>query len=91
MAKNNCLERVKMKNVKHKRIGEGEVTGHVHTVLAEDAFVIGEQDERQLDCPSGTSITHEEYKTIEVPPGKYKVYGQKEIDPDTEEARVVSD
>lgn len=76
---------------RHKRIGEGEVTGHVHEVIAEDAFVTGEQDERSLDAPSGTGIKHQEHKTIEVPPGKYRVYGQQEIDPDTEEARAVRD
>ena len=76
---------------KHKRVGEGEVTGHVHQVLADDAYVVGEEDERELIAPSGTAVTHEEHKTIELPASKYRVYGQQEIDPDTEEARAVQD
>jgi len=80
-----------MRTKKHKRVGEGEVTGHAHLVTAEDAFVVGEQDERILDAPNGTEIVHEEHKTIEIPAGKYRVYGQQEIDPDTEEARAVRD
>lgn len=80
-----------MKIKKHKRIGEGEVTGHTHLITAEDAYVEGETDERLLECPFGTDITHEEHKTMEIPAGRYKIYGQQEIDPDTEEARAVRD
>jgi len=79
-----------MKTKKHKRIGEGEVTGHVHLVTAKDAFVVGEGGVRELKNPNTTNITHKEHKTISVT-GDRAVGTQREIDPDTEEARAVRD
>lgn len=76
---------------KHKRLAEGEVTGHSHQAAAEDAWVDGEGDTRLLSAPSGTPIEHEEHKRFELPPGDYEITRQREIDPDTEEARSVAD
>ena len=75
---------------KHKRIGEGEVTGHAHVVSAVDAFVIGEGEVRELENPNITDITHQEHKTITIE-GDRIVGTQREIDPDSEEARAVKD
>ncbi len=74
----------------HKRIGEGEVTGHTHRVTAEDAYVEGEGDVRCLRNPTETDVVHEEHKPIRIV-GDRTVFGQQEIDPDTEEARKVID
>lgn len=76
---------------KHKRLAEGEVTGHTHVAQAEDAWVIGGSVERELSAPSGTAISHEEHAKYEILPGDYRVTRQREIDPDTDEARAVSD
>jgi hypothetical protein len=80
-----------MNDEKHKRLAEGEVTGHAHVVTAEDAWVIGTEDERELEAPSGTEVTHEEHGPISLPAGAYVVRRQRECDPDTEEARAVRD
>jgi hypothetical protein len=91
LASIDCIGELLVEQTKHKRIGESEVTGHTHLVEAEDAYVVGDQDERELTAPSGTGIKHEEHKRIEVPADQYRVFGQQEIDPDTEEARTVRD
>jgi len=76
---------------RHKRLAEGEVTGHSHVAVAEDAWVDGDSERRQLSAPSGTDISHEEHRTFTLPPGEYNISRQREIDPDTEEARAVMD
>lgn len=76
---------------KHKRLAEGEVTGHTHVAVADDAWVEGEGDERTLVAPTGTPIEHEEHKRFELPPGEYDVTRQREIDPDSEAIRNVED
>lgn len=76
---------------RHKRLAEGEVTGHTHVAQAEDAWVSGDDEERELAAPSGTTVTHEEHGPINLPPGDYDIRRQREIDPDTEEARAVAD
>lgn len=82
-----------MTGKKSKILAEGEVTGHAHRVSAEDAWVIGEDTDevKTLSAPSGTEVTHEEHGTINLPADDYDVSQQREIDPDTEEARRVAD
>jgi len=82
---------MKKQRRRDKNLAEGEVTGHAHRVAADDAVVYGEGTERELHAPNGTSITHEEHKTEVLPPGKYDISRQREINPDTEEARAVKD
>jgi hypothetical protein len=72
-------------------LAEGEATGHSHEAVAEDVLVYGEGVDREMKAPTGTKITHQEHKTIEVPPGDYVITRQREIDPDLLEARHVSD
>ena len=80
-----------MKKRKDKNLAEGEVTGHAHRVVAADAEVFGESDERLLKAPNGTGVSHEEHATVTLPPGDYEISKQREIDPDTEEVRQVAD
>ena len=80
-----------MKRRKDNHLAEGEVTGHSHQATAEDAEVYGDGDERELHCPSGTTVTHEEHAHGILPPGVYEISKQREIDPDTEEIRNVAD
>jgi len=72
---------------KNKILAEGEATGHAHRAAAEDAYVL----ENELFCPTGTDVTHEEHTTLWIPPGQYDISQQREVDPDTEEIRKVSD
>lgn len=71
-------------------LAEGEVTGHAHRV-GTTAEVWGDGIERRLVAPRGTDVSHEEHKTITLPPGEYDITRQRELDPDTEEARAVAD
>jgi hypothetical protein len=80
-----------MSEKRHKRLAEGEVTGHSHQATADDAWVVGEGDERELSAPSGTEVKHEEHGPIDLPAGDFRITRQREIDPDTEEVRVVAD
>jgi hypothetical protein len=80
-----------MEKNRNKTLAEGEVTGHAHTATAQDAEVLGSGVDRALDAPSGTSVTHQEHETITLPPGQYDITRQREIAPDTEEARRVAD
>lgn len=71
-------------------LAEGEVTGHAH--VADAGTVLHHEDgRRELLAPDGCSVTHEEHKRVTLPPGEYDVTIQREIDPDTEEARRVAD
>jgi hypothetical protein len=82
-----------MKKRKDKNLAEGEVTGHAHAVKGRaEVFDLDESgDTRRLVATKAVTVTHEEHKTIGIPAGEYLVYRQQEIDPDTEEARQVSD
>ena len=78
---------------KNTELLEGESSGHVHrlnggTVYAEiptvqNGFLLG-----FFEIPTETEVTHEEHKTIILPPGKYKFYSQREYDPQ-ENRRVI--
>lgn len=72
-------------------LASGEITGHHHRATATDVAVYGSGIERRLHAPTGTAVVHEEHKRIEIPPGEYDITRQREIDPDTEEARAVAD
>lgn len=74
-----------------KNLAEGEVTGHAHVAMAATAQVYGDGPDRLLTAPDGTEVTHEEHRTIALPPGEYDVGRQMEIDPDTDEVRALLD
>ena len=80
-----------MREMPRKVLATGEATGHAHRVSAEDAEVVGTEDALELEAPTGTPITHEEHKTVTLPPGTYVVSRQRECDPQTAETRRVSD
>ena len=64
-------------------LAHGEVTGHSHRVetgARAELFEI----ERQLFLRvlgSPARVVHEEHQTIELPPGDYRVWRQREYDP----------
>jgi len=81
------------KKLPHKRLAEGEVTGHFHEATAQDAVVYGDDagEPLKLDAPNGTDVTHQEHDTITVPPGQYDRVIVQEYDHPEEEARRVVD
>ena len=83
-----------MKKRNDRVLAEGEATGHAHVAMSDDVEVFGknlESMEREMVAPNGTDITHEEHGTITIPPGDYEITIQREIDPDSEEVRMVRD
>lgn len=80
-----------MKLRKDNHLAEGEVTGHSHKAMAKTCKVFDDGDNRFLECPDGTEVTHEEHGVRELPAGEYNITIQREINPDTEEIRRVAD
>ena len=71
-------------NKEHKRedkvLAEGEVTGHHHR-LQGNATIYGKQDGIQyVEIVDPTKLVHEEHATIDLMPGNYKVFRQREYD-----------
>jgi hypothetical protein len=72
---------------------EGEATGHMHALKKGEVYPIEPTNENNFllgyfEVKEKTSLTHPEHKTIEVPPGKYKFFAQREYDPQ-ENRRVI--
>jgi hypothetical protein len=80
------------KKLEHKRLAEGETTGHFHAASADTASVFDLGDGiLVLDAPNGTDVTHQEHATVTVPPGLYDRHIVREYDHAAEEARQVRD
>ena len=63
-----------------KILAEGEVTGHHHR-LQGNATIYGKQDGIQyVEIVDPTKLVHEEHKAIDLQPGNYKVFRQREYD-----------
>ncbi|HXI43919.1 MAG TPA: hypothetical protein VNH83_28310 [Bryobacteraceae bacterium] len=67
----------------------GEVTGHAHTLDAEDCELVevpaglgAELEGWFLRVHQDTQLTHQEHSTIEVPAGNYRVTRQREYSPE---------
>lgn len=80
-----------MKKLDHKRLAEGEVTGHFHAATAKSAALYDDNGRIVLDAPRGTKVVHQEHKPIAVPPGQYERLIVQEFDPFEEEVRDVRD
>ena len=77
---------------KHKRLAEGEVTGHAHRCTGDGVAVFDcENGTRLLAAPSGTEVTHEEHKTHTLPPGTYRTFRAFEQDHAADESREIAD
>ncbi len=73
--------------VKHKGsfvVGYGETTGHKHvlTVKNPEDLVIKKdiKGNYYFELLSEGKLTHEEHKTITIPPGTYKKFQEEEVD-----------
>ena len=68
-----------MTKLTHRRVAEGEATGHYHSIAADDAILYGDEaainDANSgtivIDAPHGTDVTHQEHHTVRLPPGQY--------------------
>jgi len=57
-------------------LAEGEVTGHAHRIPSRHASLYrSETDARYLRVmgPAPVALRHEEHRTVEIPPGNYRV------------------
>lgn len=82
------------KSLKTGVIQEGEHTGHAHRFMPSDDAMLFEQPKtkkRHLRLLKPTTITHEEHKPIDLPPGDYEVRIVREYDHFKEESRAVLD
>ncbi len=74
-------------------LAEGEVTGHTHSVAAENATLLllelDNQMEMYLRVHAQTQVTHQEHGPITLAPGDYRIGRQREYSP--EEIRRVAD
>lgn len=82
----------KTKKLPHRRLAEGEVTGHCHEAVGVGvALYETSPDEVYLSAPSGAEVTHQEHRTVTVPPGDYDRRIVQEYDHFAEESRAVVD
>lgn len=75
-------------------IQSGEATNHHHradSMTSPELFEQPKTKKRHLRLLKPTTITHEEHKPIELPPGDYEVRIVKEYDHFKEESRAVLD
>lgn len=81
-----------MKKLNHKRLAEGDATGHYHEAVAKSSalYETGEQD-MVLKAPRGTKVKHQEHKPLRLPPGDYDRLIVLEFDPFENEIREVID
>ncbi len=61
----------------------GEVTGHSHSVRAEDAKLYRDNEDSYLVVETRANLVHEEHDSIPLPAGVYKVIRQREYNPRT--------
>lgn len=63
----------------------GEVTGHAHVVEGDCELLaadVEELEERFLRVEQEARVVHDEHDTIVLPPGDYRVTGQREYTPE---------
>lgn len=81
-----------MKKLEHNHLAEGETTGHFHAAEGGGvALYEKDADTLVLEAPEGCDLTHQEHKTLAVPPGTYERYGVQERDHIAEQTRRVRD
>lgn len=82
------------KKLNHLILQKSDVSGHKHQIIKSDAILYEgkNKDEFYLSIKSPYGIlVHEEHKSINIPKGKYFVYGVREFDPFEDEIRRVID
>ncbi len=62
----------------------GEVTGHAHAIVKDQAKLFIDRDVRYLKVSAGgAELLHEEHATIQIPEGIYRIVHQREYAPDS--------
>ena len=77
-------EVVRKSPVPHGILVHGELTGHSHRIedLTTASLFAAGQQQLFIDVgPGGTRIVHPEHGTIELPPGYYRIWRQREYTP----------
>lgn len=78
------VKKVEGKEIKHQGsfvLAEGETTGHKHVITAERMEIRQAENGRfYLSLGNGGTVTHEEHKTITLPPGLYEMGNEREKD-----------
>lgn len=94
---------IKSTEIKQKDFGKklnnlvlqkSEISNHKHQLIHGKAILYEgrKKDEFYLNVKSSNiKLIHEEHKTINIPKGKYYVYGVREFDPFEDEIRRVID
>jgi hypothetical protein len=75
----------------HLILAHGELTGHAHRVTpSKGGRLFWGRESMFLEISSdGLKVVHEEHASIDLPPGLYRVWRQREYSP--EEIRIVRD
>lgn len=71
------------KRLKHRTLAHGELTGHSHQIREKHAVLWASVNELFLhieDQPA--TVVHQEHGPIELPPGTYRVWRQREYTPE---------
>ena len=59
-------------------LAEGEVTGHAHRIASKAVSMWSDGAQAYITVDAPADLTHEEHRTITIPPGTYKVVRQRE-------------
>jgi hypothetical protein len=82
------------KKLNHLVLQKSDVSGHKHQLIGRNAILYegNNRDEFYLNITSDKiSLVHEEHEPINIPKGKYIVYGVREFDPFEDVIRRVVD
>ena len=89
------VDSIEGKEVKHNGsfvLAEGETTGHKHVITAERMEIRQAENGRfYLSLGTEGTISHEEHKTITLPPGLYEMGNEREKDWFSKSVRQVID
>lgn len=72
-------------------LARGEHTNHCHTLTKEAIIERLTDNSIVFEVNQITPLTHEEHKTIEIPPGKYKMHFERSYDPFLKQIRQTLD
>lgn len=79
------------RKLQHTILAHGEVTGHCHRIEGnENASLHESMGDLFLDVwGESATLVHEEHHSIVLPPGRYRVWRQREYSP--QEVRIIRD
>lgn len=92
-AVNEIPKEAKLQKTKQIVLADGEVSGHKHVITKtdEDVELYKIHEDLYIKNKVVKEISHEEHKTVSLPPGTWKVKIAKEYDHFLEESREVRD